>query len=69
MKTIKQLRSEAKHLYRLCLVDGLLERGVGAGRGRAAGAGRGFFVGRVSTVALGIQEAPTPVVARACGTW
>jgi len=25
MKTIKQLRSEAKHLYRLCLVDGLLD--------------------------------------------
>ena len=25
MKTIKQLRSEAKHLYRLCLVDGALD--------------------------------------------
>ena len=25
MKTIKQLESEAKHLYRLCLVDGFLD--------------------------------------------
>ena len=25
MKTIKQLESEAKHLYRLCLVDGYLD--------------------------------------------
>jgi F-type H+-transporting ATPase subunit delta len=25
MKTIKQLQSEAKHLYRLCLVDGSLD--------------------------------------------
>jgi F-type H+-transporting ATPase subunit delta len=25
MKTVKQLKSEAKHLYRLCLVDGSLD--------------------------------------------
>ena len=44
-------------------------RGVGAGRCEAAGADRGFFVGRVSTAALGIQEAPSPVVSRTRGTW
>jgi hypothetical protein len=35
----------------------------------SAGAGRRFVVDRVSTAALGIQEAPVPAVARACGTW
>ena len=27
MKTVKQIESEAKHLYRLCLVDGSLDEG------------------------------------------
>ena len=26
-------------------------------------------LGRESTAVLGVQEAPTPVAARACGTW
>src|SRR5262245_40011026 len=43
--------------------------GVGAGRWEAAGAGRGFFVGRMSTAAPEIQEAPSPVVSRAWETW
>ena len=47
----------------------MFQRGAGAGRGRAAGVGRGLLIGRGSTAALGIQEAPNPVVARACGTW
>jgi hypothetical protein len=44
-------------------------RGVGASRCEAAGADRGFFVGRASTAAPEIQEAPSPVASRACGTW
>ena len=28
-----------------------------------------IFVGRVNTAGLGVEGAPTPVAARACGTW
>ena len=35
---------------------------------RQAAAGQ-IFVGRVNTAGLGVEGAPTPVAARACGTW
>jgi hypothetical protein len=35
---------------------------------RQAAAGQ-VFVGRVNTAGLGVEGAPTPVAARACGTW
>ncbi len=35
---------------------------------RQAAAGQ-VFVGRVNTAGLGVEGAPTPVAAHACGTW
>ena len=43
--------------------------GCRAGRWEAAGAGRGVRPAGKSTAVPGVQEAPTPVVSRACGTW
>jgi hypothetical protein len=44
-------------------------RGAGPGRGGTASGGRRVFAGRVNTAGLGVEGAPTPVAARACGTW
>src|ERR1035437_6974741 len=49
-------------------IDGWLWRGARAGRWEAADAGRRATPVRVSTVVLGVEGAPSPVVARVCET-